>query len=108
MGTELSIKAAKRLIEFKGFKRTNTLVCPSENGNMQMYLHGNLIAEYSINGLLMVSAGGHSHLSNTTKMRLNCILAELGDSRRIRVKRGVPYIGTASWDGLPVVLKVGQ
>tara|TARA_B100002019_G_scaffold113878_1_gene98017 strand:- start:2897 stop:3184 length:288 start_codon:yes stop_codon:yes gene_type:complete len=50
------------------FKRGNTEVKVFDN-SVGLYLHGNMIAEYAVDGALYIRDGGWQ--SNTTKERLN-------------------------------------
>jgi hypothetical protein len=50
------------------FKRGNTEVRVFDN-SVALYLHGNMLAEYAVDGALYINDGGWQ--SNTTKERLN-------------------------------------
>lgn len=65
-----------------------------------MRLFGNTIALrgcFKPNGELLVALRNCGWSTDTTKNRLNAILAECGDDRRISTFRGQWYIGTAHW-----------
>lgn len=93
MRTKISRDAANALANNKNFSRGNTRVCKSPFGGMDMYLHGNLIAN-TFNGKLTISAGGF--LTQTTKARLNAL-----SGVHIVQKKFKWILNGKKWNGLP-------
>ena len=77
--------------ENRGNGTFNNTKVISENGITKLFLHGNLIAKVSIEGLYITNAGWES---NTTKERLNGI-----NGVSIQQKKGVWYLNGTEWNG---------
>ena len=57
------------------WKKANTSISVTIDGVTRVYLHGNLIAEFSDDTIAVSLAGWDTR---TTRSRLRCLLAELG------------------------------
>lgn len=75
----------------QNWQKDNTKVT-CENGQVEMYLFGNLIAQ-KYKGILTVSDGNHP-MSNTTKERLNGL-----PGVSIYTKNHVTYLNGKEWAG---------
>ena len=73
------------------FKRGNTEVKVFDN-SVALYLHGNMLAEYAVDGGLYINDGGWQ--SNTTKERLNGL-----PNVSIHQKNFQWYLNGEAWTG---------
>ena len=69
-----------------------------ENEFSNVYLHGNLIARISYDTIQLYDGGWQS---NTTKSRLNAILAEFGKGERVYQRQWHWYLEMADGSELP-------
>lgn len=92
---KITKEAINAFMSTKPFKMANTEVIVNEHSAggtiTQLYLHGNLIAEDSDQGLHITNAGWQS---NTTKERLNGLPGVC-----ISQKKGKWYLNGREWDG---------
>ena len=90
--------AARAFIEGRSFNRDNTSVRIEEripedsHPNRRLYLHNNLIAEYTNASSLRITLAGWP--TTTTRERLNGLLTELGKREGIWQRNHEQYYGT--------------
>lgn len=90
----------KAITDGKDFKLDNTEVLYfSGHDKSQVYLHGNLIAEIGPTYIELFDGGWQS---NTTKSRLNAILAEHGiGDERVFQKKGQWFFDSKDYGTIP-------
>lgn len=91
---QITEQAAKAFINGNKFNSSNTRV-NIQGGVTALYLHDNLIAKRTNEGLFITNAGWQT---NTTKERLNGLLRTIGNGG-IYQKSGVWYLNGEQWDG---------
>lgn len=78
MARKIEALMNKAIADLRSWSQDNTDVVPNignDNATVSVYLHGNLIAELGDNYITLYDGGWQT---NTTKSRLNAILAENG------------------------------
>jgi len=95
---KISKLAARAFIEGRSFNRDNTSVrivkrTPEDSHPArQLYLHGNLIAEYTNGWGLRITLAGWG--TPTTRERLNTLLTETGKRKGVWQHKFAQYYGT--------------
>ena len=95
---KISKLAARAFIEGKSFGRDNTSVMierrtpEDSHPNRRLYLHGNLIAEYTNARALKITLAGWPR--RTTRERLNGLLTEMGKREGVWQHNHEQYYGT--------------
>lgn len=90
MAKKISILARDAFYAGKNFKRSNTEVY-NDNGVIELYLYGNLIAK-KLKDVLLISTAGWD--TTTTKERLNVL-----DGVHVSIKKGILYLNGKEWNG---------
>ena len=87
---KITDSAVQAFLSGQNFTSGNTKIVASQN-SVKMYLHGNLIAEKTPNGLFISNCGW---FSNTTKERLKGL-----PNVQISQKKGEWYLNGQKWNG---------
>lgn len=88
---KISEEAADAFIFGFPFNKSNTKVVVGPNKTSSLYLHNNLIAEKTMDGIKITNTGW---FSNVTKERLNAL-----PSVYISQCKGIWYLNGEEWDG---------
>ena len=88
---KITQQAYQAFINKEPFAKSNTAVHVAEDGDVALFLHGNIIAK-QVDGILSITTAGWP--TNVTKERLNAL-----PGVRIHQSKGVWYLNDIFWDG---------
>ena len=88
---KITREAYEAFISKEPFAKSNTAVHVAEDGDVALFLHGNIIAK-QVGGTLSITSAGYP--TNTTKERLNAF-----PGVSIHQKKGVWFLNDIFWDG---------